>query len=126
MAVRRHLRRVGRRFLNLGAGVGAQPEILLAIRRWRQLPESVRSTTSLWAWLLGPEGTPPYKIDRDDIAWAEHPVNGRSCEGCQRWYIHWVTKTGICDKVSGVWDKDWWCSAWEAPADVETYRAYQK
>lgn len=116
----------GVRFLYPGAGAGAQPEVQAAIMRFRMLPEAERGDESLWGWLLGDAGTPPYKMSKDDIAWSKHPVDGRDCENCQRFYMHVVTGTGICDKVAGVWQADWWCEEWESPAPADVYRRYQR
>jgi hypothetical protein len=118
---------MSRKFLFLLAGRGAQPEVAKAIRRFHTLPEAVRSRVpSLWGWLLGPDGTPPYKFDREEIGWAQSPVGGRKCANCQRWYIHYVTNIGICDSVSGRWEGDWWCSRWTPPLNKEDYEDYQR
>ncbi len=118
--------KLGSRFLYEGAGRTAQPEVRSALARFRRLSENERAKHSFWGWLLGPDGTPPYKMPKDQIAWAKHPVDGRECGNCQRWYIHVVTETGICDKVAGVWKENWWCDQWETPAPVDVYRRYQR
>ena len=88
------------KFLYPNAGHGAQPEVQRAIARFRRLPERERARRSLWAWLLGEDGTPPYKMAKNDIVWTEHPVNGQSCANCQRYYIHFVTGIGISEGPS--------------------------
>ena len=109
------------------AGREAQPEVKRVIRRFRGLPDSVRARVpSLWGWLLGPDGTPPYKFDREEIAWSERPMQGQKCANCQRWYIHYVTNVGICDSVSGPWKGDWWCEKWTVPLGKEAYTEYQR
>lgn len=125
-AFRATARRVGR-FLYSGAEKGAQPEVVSAIRRFRRLPESERAKhPSLWGWLLGPLGTPPRKLSKDDVAWSDHPVDGKQCSGCMRWYLHPVTGTPICDSVRGVWPADAWCDRWSQPWNAARYRAYQE
>lgn len=121
------LRRRLRTFLFPSAGGGAQPEVRRAIQRFRSLSAAERQRVpSLWGWLLGVDGTPPYKIRRDWIEWAPRPVQGQKCANCHRWYVHHVTGTGICDSVSGVWEGEWWCSRWTAPATAAEYREYQR
>lgn len=115
-----------KRFMYPHAGQGAPAEVRAAIQRWRKLPIEVRAKTSLWAWLLGPDGTPPYKMDPNQIKVEKQPVAGRKCANCQRYYTHVVTGTGLCDKVAGVWAPSWWCDQWERPAPKEIYQAYQK
>jgi hypothetical protein len=123
---------VGRRnakkvFAYLAAGSGAQPEVKKAIARFRKLPAAERKKyPSLWGWLLGKKGTPPYKIDREWIQWAQHPVRGQKCANCQRWYIHYATQTGICDSLSGSWKGDWWCERWVMPLSAQDYKEYQR
>jgi hypothetical protein len=116
-----------KKFLFPLAGRGAQPEVQAAIARFRNLPLMARERVpSLWGWLLGKEGTPPYKYDRSEIQWAQQPVRNMKCANCQRWYIHYVTQTGICDSVSGPWKGDWWCDKWTAPLSAKDYREYQR
>ena len=116
-----------RDFLYPDAGRGAQPEVREAIKRFRQLPISERKKyPSLWGWLLGKAGTPPYKIERDWIEWKTSPVRGQKCANCQRWYVHKATGTGICDSVSGEWRAESWCSLWTVPMNKQTYRKYQR
>lgn len=114
------------RFLYPRAGHGAQPEVVAAIRRFRLLSSSERAKHSLWAWLLGPEGTPPYKMQKSEIVWTKHPMKGHDCGNCQRFYVHVVTGTGICDKVAGIWEESWWCEEWSEPAPLDEYLRYQQ
>lgn len=116
-----------RRFVYPRAGAGAQREVRQAIRRFRELPPNLRASfPSLWGWLLGPEGTPPYKVDPDEIEVAGKPVNGQRCGNCTRWYVHHVTGTGICDSVQGVWPKQAWCQLWAPAVDKAEYQRYQR
>jgi hypothetical protein len=62
----------------------------------------------------------------DEVVWTKHPMKGHDCGNCQRYYVHVVTGTGICDKVAGVWQEHWWCDQWEQPAPVDVYRDYQR
>ena len=117
----------GSDFRYLRFGKGSQPEVRVALRRFRKLPLAVRrSFPSAWGWLLGKKGTPPGKIDRSWIRWAQEPINGQQCANCQRWYIHYVTQTGICDALGGEWQGDWWCERWTVPLNAAAYKKYQR
>lgn len=120
------LTRATKRFWYTKVPSGVQPEVLRALRRYRKLPEELRAHISFWEWLLGPWGTPWAKMDPADIEWTMHPVEGRQCNNCQRYYLHVVTNTGLCDRVAGVWLPTWWCDQWTEPISAEEYRRYQR
>ena len=126
MGLKEILAKRDRLFLYEGSERGAQPEVIEAILRFRALPVAQRSATSLWAWLLGQRGTPPYKMAREWIKWSKTPVAGRNCGNCQRFYVHAATGTGICDIVRGTWEAQNWCERWEKPTSSASYEAYQR
>lgn len=125
-AAKRVARGARRRFWYADAPKTAKPWVYEALEHFRTLPEPVRGRHSFWGWMLGPDGTPPWKIDPADIEWTKHPVKGRQCSNCQRFYTHVASGTGLCDAVQGVWGPTWWCDRWEAPMPVDEYQAYQR
>lgn len=115
------------RFLYLGFGEGAQPEVRLAMQRFRDFTMRRRASfPSAWGWLLGPLGTPPGKMDRDWIEWRRHPVEGRKCGNCIRHYTNTATGVPLCDSVAGVWPLEWWCQIWGKPISRAEYERYQR
>ena len=115
-----------RRFDFPRAGLGAPAAVRALIGIVRRLPERKRGVMSLWARLLGPMGTPPYKLDPRDVAYASPSRTPRqTCGNCTSFYLHVGTQTAICDAVrSRVYAKDW-CDRWVAVVSREEYVAYQ-
>ena len=151
---RRFLARLEGGYLYTGAGAGAQPEIIAAITRFREMSFEERAEfVSLWGWLLGNNGTPPYKPTKADLGYVEHAVDGHSCGGCNSIYLHveeWVEVisvvdldkpppegcaphhgwsapkgTYICDRMKGVIEPGHWCRKWHERMDPLEYREYQ-
>ena len=115
-----------KRFLFPGAGRSAQPEIQAAIDRYRRMPLAFRAQNMLWAWLLGPDGTPPYKFTQAEVNYTD--VSWRpdlNCGNCQRIYLHPPTSIYICSGIRGEIVPQGMCTIWEKPMSAARYRAYQ-
>ena len=109
-----------------GAGQGAPAPVRALVAAVRRLPERKRGAMALWARLLGPAGTPPYKLDPRDVEYvARSGPRGQRCKNCQRFYVHAPTGTGICDAVRGKIYAEDWCNRWIAPLDASEYVVYQ-
>lgn len=123
---RRFLRAMQGGFLYHQAGKGAQPEVKQAIVRFRQLPVSERAeAVSLWGWLLGDDGTPPYKPTKADVGYVDHEVDEQNCGNCNSAYEHVTSGTFICDRMEGPIEPEAWCQRWNEPWDPQKYREYQ-
>lgn len=83
---------------------------------------------SLWGWLLGPNGTPPYKHAQVDVLYTDgpSPVKGQTCGNCVAAYQHVTTGTFICDRVRGPIRPAGWCNRWLKPVEASVYVAYQR
>jgi hypothetical protein len=97
------------------------------VGRFRALPDEERATAvSLWGWLLGDAGTPPYKMTRGDAGYVEHPVGAERCGNCGSAYLHVVSETYICDRMRGAILPHAWCERWNAPVPESEYVRYQE
>jgi len=102
------------------AGANAQPEIQLAIERFRQLSEDERSKQPLLYWLLG-TGTPPYKVSAEDSEYSDISTDkGKTCSNCEWYYIKVANNKGICSKIEPYVEPLGWCNRWDPIRDAGT------
>lgn len=94
------------------AGHRAQPEVQDAIERFRRLPMAERDTPLLY-WLLG-DGTPPYKMSKEDSAYQATPQGKQKCSNCEYAYKKVVREQFICSQISGDIRPEAWCRLWKA------------
>lgn len=119
------------------AGRGAQAGVQASIALWRTLPQSVQRKRVLLWWLLGPDGTPPYKMSKPDSGYVMNTSSSRKCANCMSLYLHvesWDrTEAGpcpkgtyICDQVRGVVRPQDTCTEkWSPVRSAAFYRRYQ-
>lgn len=108
-----------------GAGARASGPVRRLLARIRSLPLPERRKLPALYRLLR-SGTPPYKFAKADVRRTSRPVGGQSCGNCNRYYIHAVTGTGLCDWIDSTWEREEWCEYWTKPWTVARYRAYQQ
>lgn len=91
----------------------AQPEVVEAVERFRTLPARVRARLPLVYWLLG-DGTPPYKMSKDDSAYGAPPpqAKGQVCGNCRFAYVRILTGDIICSQIEGRVGWGAWCRLW--------------
>lgn len=103
------------------AGKNAQPEVKQAIKRF----EKERSPDDiLLYWLLG-EGTPAFKMEKEDADYKAEPQEGQRCGNCEFAYSKLYREKSIrgkypafgpryiCSQVRGPIKKDHWCRFWK-------------
>ena len=82
--------------------------------------------TPLLYQILG-EGTPDYKMSKEDADYRHQPVNGQKCGNCRFAYKKVVTGEFICSQVEGNVQPEHWCRLWKGKgktaADREEARA---
>ena len=110
----------------LNAGNDAQPEVLEAIERFRELPEEERQEEVLLYWLLG-SGTPPYKVSKEDSEYTDDADSKQSCDNCEFLYLKNNNNKYICSQIRGRVKPSGWCNRWENQMDkfntlVESYK----
>ena len=104
---------------------GPQPEISDAIERFRSLPLRVRTKRALLWWLLGRDGTPPYKITQTDSEYRDYPCGDEECENCASAYLNVPTGVYICSDIRGEIELQGWCNKWRPPPSRSDYVKYQ-
>ncbi len=97
------------------AGSRAQPGVQQEIERFRKLPLAERKAHPLLYWLLG-EGTPAYKMSKEDSAYQPTPMGKQKCGNCEFAYKKVVRKQFICSQIEGDIAPQAWCNQWEAPS----------
>lgn len=108
------------------AGSGASSGVLRDLEELRKLPVEERGQSPAWVHLLGPEGTPPYKMTKLEVAYTDESPYQQNCANCIRSYTHNTTGVSICDWMRGVVDPKGWCRVWKEPMPREEYEAYQE
>lgn len=109
-----------------GAGRGAPAGVRAAIRVWRRLSLAKRSRGALLWWLLGPDGTPPFKMPQLQAAYQPRPKDRQKCANCDSMYRHVPTGTYICDQIRGAVVLEAWCRLWRKPLSKAAYVAFQE
>lgn len=91
----------------------AQPEVVAAVERFRDLPAKAQARLPLLYWLLG-SGTPAYKMSKEAGAYGPTPSDrkGEICGNCRFAYARVLNGQLICSHIEG--DIAWkaWCRLW--------------
>jgi len=101
-------------------------EIKDAIKKYRELPEEKRKETPLLYWLLGDDGTPPYKMTKLEAAYTDKSPYKQNCGNCARAYQNVTTGVHICDWMRGEIKLAGWCNVWHEPWNKKEYTEYQE
>lgn len=97
------------------AGSRAQAEVQQAIERFRKLPLAERSDRPLLYWLLG-EGTPAFKMSKEDSNYQSVPQGKQRCANCEFAYKKVVRDQFICSQIEDDIKPQAWCRLWKAPS----------
>ena len=94
----------------------AQPEVIEAVERFRNLPLKVRERTSLLYWLLG-NSFESFKTPKEDVEYKEKS-DKEKCSKCKHIYINIPElkakdRKFKCFMVEGGIDLSGWCNKWE-------------
>lgn len=92
------------------AGEDAPPGVQQEIDRFRSMPPEDRDRPLLY-YLLG-EGTPDYKMSKEDAEYQEEPKGDQKCGNCEFAYKKVVRNQFICSKVEGDIKPEAWCKFW--------------
>lgn len=96
------------------AGSRAQPEVRQAVKRFRTLTLAERKARPLLYWLLG-EGTPAFKMSKEDSAYQSTPKGKQKCGNCEFAYKKVVRNQFICSQIEGDIKPQAWCKLWKPP-----------
>ncbi len=97
------------------AGKGADPLVQKAVALFRRLPLAARKRAGpLLYKLIGPHGTPPFKMHPQDANYGPPPeaAKGQTCGSCDYAYQHVVSQGYICSAIRGPIRPQDWCRLW--------------
>jgi hypothetical protein len=94
----------------------SQPEVRMAVERFRRLPLVSNGLDKrqdpLLYWLLG-SGTPNYKMSkRDSVYGPPPPGTAQRCSNCASAYQNVVSGVYICSQIAGTIEPHLWCAIW--------------
>jgi len=107
-----------------------QPEVKIAIDRFRNLPDKEKRKQNLLQWLIG-GSTQPYKVSQKDSKYTNVSKKSQTCGNCKYLYLEWYTKKFICSEIQDAVHVQGWCDRWEgslkkARPDILRYSEWQK
>ncbi len=93
------------------AGIDAQPEVQVAIERFRRLSNEDRAALPLLYWLLN-ASTPEFKMSPADAEYQDGPHGSQACGNCDFAFKHVKSGTMICSQISVPIAAHSWCRLW--------------
>ncbi len=115
-------------YLNAGMPGKAQPEVVEAVERFRDLPPEARARLPLLYWLLG-GGTPAYKMGKEESEYGppppEHRQHGHICGNCRYGYARLINGQMLCSQIEGQIAWEAWCRLWRGGEGHQKPRSWR-
>ena len=97
-----------------------QPEVQEAIEQFREMDPEDRNTNVLLYWLIGTEGTPPYKMSQEDAQYSDDAgTQEAACANCEFLYQKTTNGKYICSQIRGEVRPEGWCNRWKLADTIE-------